>query len=213
MPPYQSACPVNEVSAEPGSTDLLSVETENCIFNPMDTDGKEGPNEVNPTHTCRRVTFADAHQVHSVLGLEEYTLQEHKGTWPSPYEMYQSKIHTGNLISRLKKGKPCKKEMTYRGLELWTPFRAERLREITSEVQRVVMEEQNRQRELAFHDPEALAARSASISAMSQQRALDLANQDEHEARLCSESDNAKDKSTQQGTRRRWSLSLYKKRS
>lgn len=215
MPPCQSSCPlpVDEISAETGDNDLHPLKTNSTVNITDGTVAKEEPNSATNSPACPRVSFADVHQVHFVLGLEEYTSLEHKCTWPSPYEIYQSKFHMDQLITRLLRGKPCTKDMTYRGLEAWTPSGAERLREMTSEVKRVVMEEQNRQRELELCDPEVLATRSASISVACQQRALERAEADAHEVQLYSASDDAKSKRMLHGAKKRWSLLVFKERS
>jgi hypothetical protein len=210
MPPYQSGCLVNEISKEEtGNTELLPpVKTDH-----HDTDGNDKPSNGTGHPPCRRVSFTDVDQVHSVLSLKEYTFLEHKATWIMTYEMYQSKSHVDQQMSRLLNGQPCKnKEMTYRGLENLTPSGAEQLRERSSAVRRVVMEEQHQQRQLAFCDPEALAASSASISAMSQQLALDVAKADEQEVPPFSASDKAKSKGMLHRRKNWWSLSVHKTR-
>lgn len=203
MPPYQSGCLRHDSSTEASCTDLSLEKTDVDGSSTELTQDNEDRGSDTGSRTCRRVSFAEGHQVHSVLGLVDYTFLEHKGTWPSPYEMYQSKFHHDKIMSRIQRGKPCKKEMTYRGLEHWFASGPERLQEITTKVKKVVMEEQKRQRELEYNDPEALATRCASITAVCQQQALELANEDEQEVRL----------DMQRCPKKRWSLSLSRRRS
>jgi hypothetical protein len=208
MPPYQSSYPINEITEETCSIDLLPVKKDftDGISHSIDNASSDFPSR-------RRVTFADVDQVHSVLSREEYTELEHRSTWVSTYENCQSEFHRDEQISLLSHGKPCKSDMTYRGLERLTPSGAEHYREIALEVRRVVMEEQLRQKALQIYDPEALAIRSSSISVVSQQQARDLAKQDEQDVQPFSSSDRAKRKGMLKARTRWWSLSVSKTRS
>ena len=234
MPPYQSStCQITVVDenvTEDRSINFVSTTHESSLTDKNDTtstteeelDCESSPPVAGTTRpaACRhRVSFDDAHRVHTVPSHEDYTYMERKSTWCSPYELLQSKFNMEKSLTRLEKGKPCKKEMTYRGLDQWTPAGTKRLQESATEVKRVVMHEQNRQRELQRYDPEAIASRCSSVSAVSVQRAIELAKEDEEEIQelrfletygtKCKSSKQCKQACLQQERRRRswWSRS------
>ena len=197
MPPHQASYEIDEVSVEFGSS--LPVDN-------WQKDGECDSTSKSVDSPClsRCVSFVEDIQVHSIMSHEDYTFMERKSSWRSPYEVHQSKFHFDKVVSRIQQGKPCKGDMTYRGLEQFCPSGDQGLHINSRELVKAVLNEQKRLMELESCDPEAIASVSIAISERCRLRALELAKEDECEVQSILEAERPKRKSAPNCRRSSW---------
>lgn len=193
MPPHELSCQIDDVSLEERST--LSI---NNFPKDQDCDSVVSP------CSSRRVSFAAHTEVHEVMSHEDYTYMERKSSWRTPYEEYQSKFNLDKVVTRIQQGKPCKGDMTYRGLEQYFRSGDQGMHLNSREILKAVLNEQNRQRQLESCDPEAIASVSASLSEKCRLRALELAKDDERQVQTLLDAARSKRQSAPSGLRSSW---------
>jgi len=141
-----------------------------------------------PVHNQeRKVQFVDDEENlhHSIISLSEFSDTELDACWYTSEERERSKAECEKVLHRLEQGKPCKKrnEMSYRGLECRTASGCRQFSDDIDSAIAAVMDEQDRQWAHCFDDAGLLAAKSVAVTGRSIQRALEIAQEDEEEAR------------------------------
>lgn len=137
----------------------------------------------------RRVRFSDEDAEHSIIHLNDFSESERSACWWSSEERAKSTAERQKIIDRLEMGKPCKNtarnEMTYRGLECWTTDGGKELNDNIDAVIRAVIDEQDRLWQAGTERDGALllAAKSRAVTGSSVQRAVEIGQKDEVEAR------------------------------
>ena len=166
---------------------------ENCYWMNTENDtccpsSKIPSHPAGPIHLLQqrstRVRFAENHQRHEILSLDDFSTAEIASSWYSSKEKKAISAERTKMLARLEQGKLCNEdEATYRGLECWTTTGADDLSYNINRVIQAVIQEQQRQWTAGLNlDAKLIASKSQAVTYLSLQRAFELAQTDESEA-------------------------------
>lgn len=134
----------------------------------------------------RKVHFDDQclEHVREYIGLQDYTEKEHHKCWYSPEDKLKNEHRRFKVLVRMEEGKACKPNMTYRGLDYLTTRGEILLDQTISACVDAVMDEQEQQWENGIDDYDKIAEISSNATIQAKQNALQVALQDEQDAKL-----------------------------
>jgi len=139
--------------------------------------------------SMRRVRFSACITQHTVMNTDNYSESERKLCWYDKEDKAEMNKKHDKIVRRYEKGKPCKRGMTYRGLDVWTDKGQDKFEETIERLLDAVIDEQDDQWLRDYIDTDRLARASRSISKRDVRHALEVARVDEIEAREAYKSD------------------------
>ncbi|KAL3940429.1 MAG: hypothetical protein SGBAC_005037 [Bacillariaceae sp.] len=147
------------------------------------TEITETPSDCSNPESRRGISFAPEIEEYEIPSREDMTADEYYLSFYSPEEIAFMNVEQNETADRMEAGKKAKKSTPFRGLEAWTQRGQHEMNQRIFSCVDSVLDEQDKQWTKGRNSTRKIAKASKSLTKTSRNKALELAKQDEKEAR------------------------------